>query len=159
MTVSLSYGTAKDEVKELFFDAWTTGLSASSVVFKKINTNVAYVPEIDWHNVEERELNDNGKHWCRFNMYNNVRYQQTLGSYNTVFESLGIVVARLFLSKSSYTTEQHNLLAEICESAFTKTRTQSCVWFRNATIVDLPPTENYFRCDVTAEYIYDAIVN
>ena len=163
--MTLTFGDATTEIKEHFHDKWDDGLANGlenrpPIVFKKLNNEI-YTPEIDWRNVEEREKNDLGEHFCRFKADNNVREQTTFADSLSVgkrFTTLGVLSAQLFLSKSSYTTEQHYRLAEICEAAFDAKATVGGVWFRNTTIRNLEPLENYFRCNVTSEYIFDSCV-
>lgn len=166
--MSINHYDAHDEMRTRFYDAWIDGLAnglplldppLSTPVFKRSNGDV-YTPEAVWQNVERIDPNDNGVHWIRFSA---VEFQFTQSGFRGIgngvpYTGEGIVTVQIFLSKSAYETVDEKALGLIAQSAFVTKSTDTCVWYRSPTINPLPPEENHFRVNVTAEYSYDSVL-
>lgn len=164
----LDYIQAETAIKDHFNQKWIDGLAnglpaygIGAIVFLKRGSITPYAPKLKWQNVELAESVDNSEHWARFYSQNVLTRQATMAGGRTTQEGTrettkGIIIVQLFFSKSSYDELKCKTLAFICKQAL-NVRNESGVWFRNATILELPPEESFFRTNVTAEYEYDSI--
>lgn len=163
---------AKDEIRKLFYDRFrsylTDGLPNEvppipALVFTKRGEVTPYVPEIVWHAVEKRTLNDNGKHWLRVSTQNILKRQKSLTggrvqSVGTHYTTQGLIRVELYFSKSAFQSTDMDNLNLLVERCFIQQNTPCGVWFRNAIIVDMEPEENYFRSLVMADYEFDSVI-
>jgi hypothetical protein len=76
----------------------------------------------------------------------------------THYETRGIARVDLYFSKSAYQTNDADILSIFVQRCFLQQSVECGVFFKNATINDLPPDENHFRATVIAEYSYETIV-
>jgi hypothetical protein len=160
----LQYQDAKSNLKahfKAFFDnALTVGIVGefgATVFTNQVNSQV-YIPKIEWEVVEPESSRNQGEHWLRFNSEDTLCSQTSLAGADakTIWDSQGLINIQMFFSKVSFETIKANQFKRICQKAFQGRRSTLGIWFRNSTIVDLPPEDSFFRSAITAEYLYQS---
>jgi len=161
-----SHREAHRLIKSHFHERWAAGIAnglpnadpvLEVVTFSDGTEN--YVPRVYYQNVEPVNPLDLGRHFVRFSLSNLTTSQSSLPGGRlhqgkTKFTTPGVGAAELFFSKQQYSTKGEEYLCAIAHDAFV-VNTPSGVWFRNATIKNLPAEENFFRACVTFDYEYD----
>ena len=157
---------AKEEFNTYFQAQWTDGLTnglpnSTPVLAALVFTVGAtvYVPTVYWPNVERRERLSHEQHFARF-VFENLKTSQTslpggrVNGGGVKYTTPGIAVVELFFSKSNYTTVEEDFLTAIAQEMFLGKRTTN-IWFRTATVKQVPEEEKYYRTNVVVEYEYD----
>lgn len=125
-----------------------------------INT---YQPYIYWQEIENKaDLRDQGKHFLLFRSTNVRSYQKSMAggreqTVGTIYTTVGLITVELYISRSSYQTEEVEKLAFFAKESFLQVNTAGGVWFRNQTMIDLPAEEQFFRKNVHVDFEYDSI--
>lgn len=149
--MTVTYTEAIDDIDAIFWNQWKT-LSAGVV---------GYVPNVQWHNVEQQAKIDGSKFWCRVSTQNVNEEQASLSTcvgapIQKRYTAYGLVFIQLFCPKSnSKSAELGRELAQIARNAFRGRSTPGRVWFRNARINELVEEDLFYRYNVVAEYEYD----
>lgn len=145
-----TYTQAMDAIKAQFLTAWNANAAAV----------VGYVPEIRWSGFEIPTPPDATKFWVRHSVANVKGAQSTLSNNvgdggSRRFTNVGFVAVQIFMPKNVANADTlGKQLGTIGVNAY---RQNACngVWFRNSRIVDVPIFENWYRCNVIAEYQFD----
>jgi hypothetical protein len=167
---------SRNEIREMFYSRFksllTNGLPNHEPPIAPLvlrsrglagQAGATYIPNIRWQNIQDSDFVDNGKHWLHFQLMDLVTKQKSLtggrqAGVGTHYETRGIARVDLYFSKSAYQTNDADILSIFVQRCFLQQTTECGIFFKNATINDLPPAENYFRASVIAEYSYETIV-
>lgn len=151
--MSINYQQAKDEMNARFYEDWKAQSAAV----------VGYVPEVRWQNQELGSIPGNDKFWCRVYISSIDENQTSLsnavgGPNQRRYTDYGLVFVQLFGPKTLPNADRlNNELAMLAQRAFRGKVTPGKIWFRNVRINELEPEQQFYRCNVIAEYEYDEI--
>lgn len=149
----IEFDEVADEINALFLEAWTQGSPAI----------VGSVPEIRWQGVQERDIPEPSKFWCRVSRQTVTEEQATLSTCEgrpgqKKYTASGLVFVQIFCPKSNQQAfELGQKLAKVARNAFRGKSTPGGIWFRNVRINELSPEELYERLNVVAEFEYDEL--
>lgn len=165
-----SHAEAKKELKSYFFSNWkngiVNGLPNSNPAYTPVaftSRGISYEPQVYFRNIEKRESVAKDQHFVVF-LNENVRTSQRsiagarIDGATVKYETNGVGVIRLYLSKENYRSIEEDFLVAVCQEMFLGKSTQS-IWFRNPTVKDLTETENYFRTEINFEYRFETHVS
>lgn len=152
--MTATYTQARNEIFATFKDKWEAAAPAIA----------GYLPKVHWQGVEEQGKIEGLRHWARASTQTVIAEQTSLamnvGEEGKIrYTESGLVFIQLFAPKSDGNGQYiGGLLAQVARSAFRKTSTDNCVWFRNARINELDPEDLFYRFNVVAEFEYDEVV-
>lgn len=165
--MSTSSRQARKEIQGHFWDAWRDGLAnglpnstpALAAIEFRDSANQIYTPEVFWPDKETDDSLPKDRHFLMFSTSDVKTEQRSMAGgrqqlVGTKYTTPGVGLVRLFFSKLRYQTAEEDFISAIAQECFLSSRTTN-VWFRNSTIVELPPEEDFFRANVTFEYEYD----
>jgi hypothetical protein len=165
----LAQRQAKKELLGYFQDNWTdamvNGLPNSTPVIAAMvfdNDGETYTPSVHYQNIEKRTKIPAGEHFALINILNLNSPQRSLpgGRANgegVKFTTSGICIIRLFFSKGNYSTEEEDFLSAVAHEMFVGKSSEN-IWFRNATIKEMPAEETHFRSNIDFTYEFDTHV-
>jgi len=138
--MSATFDAANDEILAFFATAWTpTGLLA-------LYENVAGAKptaQVSWAKVSLR--------------HGGGRQSSLSGGLGTSrFDRTGIVTVQIFIPNGQGLSEGYEL-GKVVIDAFEGKATASHIWFRNAKITEVGPSDEWFQLNVTIEFSYDEI--
>jgi hypothetical protein len=150
----ITYSTAFNELLQLFNNAWNV----------KTTAIVGYIPEVITLNDLERVKQNRDKYWVRVSRSTVQETQSTIsddyggGSHGKRTRTTGVVMVQLFGPLNDAECESKlGQLAEVARDAFKFNSTDSCIWFRDATIKEAQPNNGWQQKNVTATYSYDEL--
>lgn len=138
--MSATFDVANDEILAFFDAAWTgTGLLA---LYENVHGDKPTAQEA----------------WARVSLRNAPRGQTSLTGANGTnrFDRTGILTVQIFIPNGQGLSQGYNL-GKIVIDAFEGKTTASQVWFRNAGITPIGPSDEWFQLNVTVEFSYDEI--
>lgn len=150
--MTTSYVNAVDEIFSLFNIAWSA--EAPAIVGN------GETPEIRWQGVEDENIPNFNKYWCRVSQQTVEEPQTSLAGNDGKrrYTTSGLIFVQLFCPKSdAQAMDKGRNLATVARNAFRGKTTSGKVWFRNARINELAPEDNAYRFNIIAEYEYDEI--
>jgi hypothetical protein len=138
--MSLTYQQARDEIFEVFKQAWdTTGY------------------EVHYEDVRKQRSKDE-EPWAVVTLKHAAGFQSTLsGSVgNKTFTRLGFVTIQIFTPNGKGLQEAYDL-AKVVSDAFEGVSTSGGVWFRNVRLNEIGRDGEFFQLNVVVEFRYDEI--
>lgn len=124
---------------------------------------LGYIPELRYTPEQKNTPPDATKVWARVSIQTVDEGQSTFGTCGDIpgqrlYKSVGLVFVQVFIPKSTGAVgSKLRLLAAMFRNGFRGVKTDNGVWFRNATIKELPDEDTYFRFNVTTEFEYSEI--
>lgn len=100
------------------------------------------------------------KFWIRISQQTAIETEANLAGLpgDRRYTSRGVAFVQVFIPKTAKQNYQIGAeAANTIKKAFRGKQTESCIWFRNVRIQELPPEEAWFRLNVLAEYTYDEL--
>lgn len=141
-----TYDSALDEMLGLFNTDWTTKTPALTTT----------VPDVQWPGLPAGP-GPVGKSWARIRIRHTSSRQVTFGPPGQRrFERGGIITVQVFAPLSP----QNGLslaekLAIIARDAYEGRGTATGIWFRNARIVEVGPSGEWYQYNAVVEFQYD----
>lgn len=138
--MSATFETANDEILAFFATVWAlTGLTAL------------------YENVEGAKPTSQ-EAWARVSLRHGPSGQGSLsGAHSTIrYNRTGILTVQIFIPNGQGLSRGYEL-GKIVVDAFEGKATNSQVWFRNAHVNEIGPSDEWFQLNVTVEFLYDEI--
>lgn len=175
--MTLTYGTAKDEIKTHVYSSWVDGLAngynqrnqstgavelVSPLVFKTRGYEDIYVPEMRFAWLQNYLNVDTGQHFAHFRMATVDRRNNTMrGSRpecGVRYTHRGIITVGLYLSKSAFKEEDDTFLVEMMLNIFQRPKTtEDQVWFRDPHPEPQKELDSFFLNTIFVRYQFDEI--
>lgn len=143
-----TYEQALTDLFTLFNEAW----KAKAVAI------VGYIPPVRWPGIEEPTTPDRSKFWARVSQKTSIETQSTLrnGDNGQRYRNQGTLHIQIFCPVSAVgSISNGRKLAEIARNTYRGKHSVNGVWFRNATILEMPTESDWFVFRVQTDYIYD----
>jgi hypothetical protein len=148
--MTATYQEATDTMFAQLNNLWATDSAAIA----------GYIPNIYWPNIEEPVSKPVDAYWARMSRQTVLQQQSNLTGADQLkrYTTRGLVSVQIFapmmLVSSGIVLSQ---LAQIVQNAYRGVTTSNGIWFRNATIKELPADGRYYRANVTCDFQYDEV--
>ena len=142
--------SARDEILGLFNVKWAADTPA-------INEGVA-IP-IEWQGVDSGSPPDPNAPFCRVTVNHATGQQSTFGAVGERrFTRSGVVTVQIFAPLSAGGGLSFAVKAAIiARNAYEGIGTDSGIWFRNARIQEIGPSETWHQINVVTDFFYDEL--
>lgn len=145
----INHAEAEDQTYGVFYEE----LKASAVAI------FGYIPEVRWHNKEDRTLPDISKFYIRASFEVIESEQSAFGvsepGARRLYSNEGIATFAIHSPRSVAGADRKAvILAQKLKTAFRKPRTSCDVWFRRQRIQKTYPEDQFLRTNFTTEFYF-----
>lgn len=143
-----SISQARDEMFQMLLDAWNADAWGTVQGGK---------PRILWQGRDEGDPPPLEAPYARVKALHALGRQETLADQDGVrlWQRVGVLFVQCFGTlPGGRALEDAEYMAQVAQRAYQGKQSESCIWFRNATITEVGPTDGWYQVNMTVQFDY-----